>query len=445
MVWPKWNRAENKKLIRRISSTESRYIIHSESSFKLITAATIILMVTLSACTQTATSSILTPTLAPTLLAAPQLGPTSTSGPPTLTRVPSDPTATIRPLDPVTSQDWIRGPLDAEFSFLVYCDFQSPPCEDYTQAINSLRELRPDQIQVIYRLFPMVVLNDKAGLAAQLALAADDQDAFWPMHDLLYEEQRLWTDLSPEEFLAWAEDAAVKLGLDASQITEDLRNSEYAEDADEAFRRGVHSGLPGTPFVLLNGEWFRAAPTLINLEAAIRLELLGKMQYEHAPPLEIDQSAVYLARIQLETGEIVIQLFPQSAPATVANFIFLAKQGWFDGTIFHRVVPGSFVEGGDPSATGFGGPGYFLRDEIDTAQNFDQPGRVAMANSGPDTNGSRFAITLGSMPDWDGARPIFGQVIEGLSLLSSLGAREPLEDLLTEPALKIIAVVIEEQ
>lgn len=364
--------------------------------------------------------------------------------PPTPTENPATPTATLLPLMPVTQSDWIRGPLEADQSFLVYCDFQSPPCAALTESLNTLRELRPG-IQVIYRQFPLLVLNDKAGLAAQLALAADAQGEFWSMHDLLYERQQNWTNMSADEFIDWAVQAADELGLAEQQIDAALRGGTYAENAEQAFQAGISSGLPGTPFLLLNGEWFRASPTIANLEAAIRLEELGKIQFTQAPPFEIDTDTLYLAHIQLQDGEVTLRLLPESAPVSVANFIFLANQGWYDGTIFHRVVPGSYVVGGDPTATGFGGPGYFTRDEIDPGLSFDRPGRVAMMSSGPDTNGSQFAITLESMPEWDGSRSIFGQVIDGLSLLSTLDERDPLVDLLADPPNKIINVEIEVQ
>jgi cyclophilin family peptidyl-prolyl cis-trans isomerase len=265
------------------------------------------------------------------------------------------------------------------------------------------------------------------------------------MHDLLYQTQQEWAELSTEQFVVWAQDAAQTLGIDAIQIASHLQDGTYSEVVQDSFVQGVNSGLPGTPFLLLNGEWFRASPTINNLEAAIRLEALAARQSPQPPDLEIDTDVVYFARFKLTNGDLVVQLFPESAPAAVSSFIFLARQGWFDDTRFHRVFPGSFVEAGDPTATGFGGAGYFLPDEIDASLDFDRPGRLAMVNSGPDTNSSVFAITLKRMPAWEGARTIFGQVVEGLPLLTALEARDPLEDLLVEPDIRIIEVEIEEQ
>ena len=424
---------------------ESRLQIHSVTKVSRLLALIAICIGTSTACLPSGGQQPSEDTASPTAFTAPQLGPTSTPKPVSASPIAAQPTPTIQPLDPVNEADWIRGPTDAPYSFLVYCDFQSPPCAEFARNFDALRELRPGEIELIYRQFPLLVLNDKAGLAAELALAADEQDAFWPMHDLLYRTQQNWTDLTTEEFILWAQDAAQALDIDANQIAADLRNETYSEAVQNAFVQGVNSGLPGTPFLLLNGEWFRASPTVNNLEAAIRLEALAARQYPQPPDLEIDTDLVYIARFHLTNGDLVMQLFPESAPASVSSFIFLARQGWYDDTLFHRVFPGSFVEAGDPTATGFGGAGYFLPDEIDPSLSFDRPGRLAMVNSGPDTNSSIFAITLKRMPSWQGARTIFGQVVEGLPLLTDLEAREPLDDLLVEPDLRILEVEIEEQ
>jgi cyclophilin family peptidyl-prolyl cis-trans isomerase/protein-disulfide isomerase len=445
MVWTKWKVTIPTRPCLPICTVESRLIIRNQIKLRLCAALAVALPTALSACTPADHQIMPTSFASPTSVEAAQLGPTSTSKAPTVTAIPAQPTPTIRPLDPVTNDDWIRGPLGAQFSFLVYCDFQSPPCAEFNNNFQSLRELRPGETQLIYRQFPLLVLNDKAGLAAELALAADAQGAFWPMHDLLYEQQRIWTSFTAEEFIIWAQDAADSLGISGDLIAADLREGKYSQAVEDAFVQGVNSGLPGTPFILMNGEWFRASPTPANLEAAIRLELLTSMQYKEPPELQLKSDSLYIARIKLTTGDLVIQLLPESAPAMVANFIFLAREGWFNDTIFHRVVPGSYVEGGDPSGTGFGGPGYFLIDEIDPTLSFDRAGRLVMANSGPDTNGSRFAITLRDMPEWEGTKTIFGQVLEGLLLLADLEAREPLDDLLEKPEVSILDVTIEEQ
>ncbi|KPK89924.1 MAG: hypothetical protein AMJ88_16890 [Anaerolineae bacterium SM23_ 63] len=159
--------------------------------------------------------------------------------------------------------------------------------------------------------------------------------------------------------------------------------------------------------------------------------------------MTFEEKTKYFARIELDIGEIILQLYPDQAPLAVNSFIFLAKEGWFDGNLFHRVVPEGFVESGDPTGTGFGEPGYHFADEITEALSFDEPGMVALSSSGPDTNGSQFFITLAPLPELNNSRTIFGRVIEGLDLLKSLRARQPLEDLLIPPEVVILSVTIE--
>ncbi|MEJ2607986.1 MAG: peptidylprolyl isomerase, partial [Anaerolineales bacterium] len=114
--------------------------------------------------------------------------------------------------------------------------------------------------------------------------------------------------------------------------------------------------------------------------------------------MSIDTSAIYIATLKTEKGDIRIELFADEAPMTVNNFIFLAEQGYYDDTTFHRVIPDFMAQGGDPEGTGMGGPGYSFPDEISFNLRFDDEGYLAMANSGPDTNGSQFFITFGPTP-----------------------------------------------
>lgn len=148
--------------------------------------------------------------------------------------------------------------------------------------------------------------------------------------------------------------------------------------------------------------------------------------YYDAPPENILEPGVdYQAIISTEKGEMRLDLYEDEAPLTVNNFIFLANQGFYDGTTFHRVLQDFMAQGGDPSGTGAGGPGYEFADETDNGLVFDRRGLLAMANGGPDTNGSQFFITFG-VTDWlDGNHTIFGELTEGDDVLSSLALRDP--------------------
>ena len=126
------------------------------------------------------------------------------------------------------------------------------------------------------------------------------------------------------------------------------------------------------------------------------------------------------ATIETSQGAIVIELYVDQAPKTVANFIKLAKQGFYDGIIFHRVIPGFMIQTGDPTGTGRGGPGYTFEDEFSAQLRHDEPGVVSMANAGPNTNGSQFFITLAVTPWLDGRHSIFGKVIQGQDVVAAI-------------------------
>jgi cyclophilin family peptidyl-prolyl cis-trans isomerase len=136
-------------------------------------------------------------------------------------------------------------------------------------------------------------------------------------------------------------------------------------------------------------------------------------------------SKQYFATVRMvKGGEFAIQLFPDKAPVTVNSFVFLAGQGFYNGTTFHRVLDGFMAQGGDPTGTGSGGPGYQFANENNDL-HFDKAGVVAMANAGPDTNGSQFFITFGPQPQLDGGYTIFGQVISGMDVVNGLRRRNP--------------------
>jgi len=149
------------------------------------------------------------------------------------------------------------------------------------------------------------------------------------------------------------------------------------------------------------------------------------LQWSSPPTMEIDPSKSYEAIFVTEIGEFRVRLYSHQAPVTVNNFVFLANQGYYDNTTFHRVLPGFMAQGGDPTGTGGGGPGYLFEDEFDPDLQFDQGGLLAMANRGPNTNGGQFFITYAPTPHLNGLHTIFGEVVEGAEVLSSLRPRDP--------------------
>ncbi len=140
--------------------------------------------------------------------------------------------------------------------------------------------------------------------------------------------------------------------------------------------------------------------------------------YSAPPPMVIDTSKQYTATIETEKGNLVLELFASDVSVTVNNFVFLAREGFYDGTTFHRVIPDFMAQGGDPTGTGRGGPGYSFPDEF--TQHAHVAGTLSMANAGPDTNGSQFFITYTPQHGLDGKHSVFGQLIQGMDVLEKI-------------------------
>ena len=167
-------------------------------------------------------------------------------------------------------------------------------------------------------------------------------------------------------------------------------------------------------------------------------------QYATPPAMAVDAAKSYTAVLETDKGTIRIKLLPDIAPQTVNSFVFLAREGYFDGVTFHRVLPGFVAQGGDPTGTGRGGPGYNLPDEFS-----DRPidkGIVAMANTGqPNSGGSQFFITYTRQERLDGKYTVFGEVIEGMDVAEKLTPRDPDQNPNAPPGDRMIKVTIEEE
>jgi cyclophilin family peptidyl-prolyl cis-trans isomerase len=159
--------------------------------------------------------------------------------------------------------------------------------------------------------------------------------------------------------------------------------------------------------------------------------------------MEIDLKKSYSAILNTDKGEITLKFFSDKTPITVNNFVFLSRQGFYDGTIFHRVISDFMAQAGDPTGTGMGGPGYRFEDEFNASLRHDKPGILSMANAGPNTNGSQFFITHLATPWLNNKHSVFGQVAEGMQVLLSIPSRDPSKR--NSPAVKIISVTILEQ
>ena len=171
--------------------------------------------------------------------------------------------------------------------------------------------------------------------------------------------------------------------------------------------------------------------------------MASEKQWKSPPAMSIDKTQKYQATMKTEKGDIVLELFADKTPVTVNNFVFLSKEGFYDGVIFHRVIANFMAQGGDPTGTGRGGPGYTFKDEFDPSLRHDKPGILSMANAGPGTNGSQFFLTHVPTPWLDGKHSVFGQVIGGMDVLMSIPPRDPARP--EYPGVKIISVTIAEK
>lgn len=169
---------------------------------------------------------------------------------------------------------------------------------------------------------------------------------------------------------------------------------------------------------------------------------MTKKKWTKAPEFALDLKKAYRATFRTSKGDIEVELFADKVPTTVNNFVFLAREGFYDDTIFHRVINDFMAQGGDPTGTGRGGPGYSFRDEFDKSLRHNKPGILSMANAGPNTNGSQFFLTTVPTPWLDDHHTVFGEVVNGMDVLLSIPARDPMR--VDSPSVKLNTVVISE-
>lgn len=170
---------------------------------------------------------------------------------------------------------------------------------------------------------------------------------------------------------------------------------------------------------------------------------MAEKKWSSPPELTIDTKKTYHAVLDTDVGEMKIKLFAEKVPVTVNNFIFLANERFYDGTIFHRVIDDFMVQGGDPTGTGRGGPGYQFRDEFHPELKHKKRGILSMANAGPNTNGSQFFITHIETPWLDNRHAVFGELVEGEDTLMAIPARDPSKT--NSPAVTLKSVKIIEE
>lgn len=355
--------------------------------------------------------------------------------------------------DIVRATDNVKGSDDHVVLIVEYGDFQCPACAQFAPIMSQVAQDNPDSAKVIFRHFPLRDIHPNAQKAAEASEAAAAQDAFWAYHDALYEQQREWAQLDVQAARDFFVKLAGELGLDTDRFGSELDSDFHAPTVNANYDEAIALQLPGTPSILLDGQPIAGQNLPIQVEPwnsyirdQAQIAAMLELQYDSAPEMTIDEEKQYFATVTLENGdEFTMELFPQSAPQTVNSFVFLAQEGFFDGVTFHRVLPNFVAQTGDPSGTGRGGPGYVIPNEIDPDLSHSQPGMVAMANSGPDTNGSQWYITLADTSNLDGSYTIFGSVTDGMDVVQAITPRDPSVDPNAPAGDAIVSIEISEQ
>ena len=348
-------------------------------------------------------------------------------------------------LPPVSDSDWQTGSDTPVVTLIVYSDFQCPYCSLLDPQVNTLLAAYPEDVKVVFRSFPLMQIHPNAAMASQAAEAAGLQGKFFEMGNFLFSNQSTWSELAGDAFVQWLkENAATAIQLDAAKFATDLTSEAVANKVQQDYQNAVTLGLSGTPSIFINGTKYEQNWSAEILEMIVDLVKFKDKQYTECPPMVVDASKEYFATVKTSKGDFVLQLFPDKAPLAVNSFVFLAQEGWFDDTPFHRVLADFVAQGGDPTGSGAGGPGYAFSNEPNDLM-FDKEGVVGMANSGTDTNGSQFFITYSAQPDLDGGYTVFGQVVSGMDIVKLLTPRDPSS---TEPLPEpdtILSVTIEEK
>ena len=297
-------------------------------------------------------------------------------------------------LGEVTENDWVLGPEDAVMTLIEYADFQCPYCSRAGLTALAFQAAHPDEVRYVYRHFPLS-FHEKAPMSAYAADAAGKQGFFFEAERWLYETQSEWTYLETlDEFDAWLrENIQTALPeLDLEQWTADYESEEVRAVVDASFDKVNATGLiSGTPTFFAN--FYQTSYDLAVLEQYIDLFKMQKSYRTVCPVMALEEGKEYRAVLHTTAGDVVIDLFEEEAPNLVSSFMALAADGFYNGNTFHNVVEGFIAQTGDPSATGVGLAGYYLEDENLNNGGFNEPGAVAMANTGEDKNSSQFFLT----------------------------------------------------
>jgi cyclophilin family peptidyl-prolyl cis-trans isomerase/protein-disulfide isomerase len=345
----------------------------------------------------------------------------------------------------VSKEDWTKGPEDAIITVMEYTDFQCPYCAMAQVELEKLLEMYPDDVRLVYRALPLVGIHPNATLAAQAAEAAGAQGKFWEMYEALFTKQADWSGLTSEEFLAWLSAEATALGLDEAQFSQDTSSEDIQKKIQAEIDYANSIGLGSTPTVLVNGRpisnWYAS-----GVKPIIEVVKIEDSLMKECPPWVIDVEKTYTATITTKNGDMTIDLYPKAAPLAVNSFVYLAREGFYDGVTFHRVYHDFMAQTGDPTGTGWSGAGYQYREEIVDELTFDDPYMLGVARSQAEaTSGSQFFITYVPYPTLNGLYTIFGKLVDGVDVFEMITERDADQNPDAPLGDKILSITITEE
>ncbi len=392
-------------------------------------------------CSPASTTGIQIPPAAPALASIPAATSTPASMACTILHFPATPAALGATFG---DRGHVAGPDDAPVTIVVFSDYQCPACAFLAASLKKIRQTHPDDVRFVFVNTPLSS-HDKDALATQAVEAADLQGKFWEMHDLLFDKQAEWAGLAPAAFGTWTIQQAANLGMDPAKFQADFNGKAVADRLQQALQSTASQPIT-PPILFVNGTSpYTGLSDFASLDTVVRMEALTARQFSACPAWVIDPLKQYIAILHTARGDVVLQLFPDKAPLAVNAFVTLARSGWYNGITFYKMLPDFLVMTGDPSETGMGNAGYLFQTEIPASLRFDQPGMVAMDNSGPNTNSSRFLITLAPATQLYGQYTIFGKVLSGMEVLSAITPRNPQPGMYLPPGDGLINVTIEEK
>ena len=325
---------------------------------------------------------------------------------------------------PVSEEDWTKGPEDAIITIIEYTEFQCPYCAMAYLEFEKLLEMYPEDVRLVYRPYPLISIHPNSQVAAQAAEAAGLQGKFWEMYSNLFDKQSEWNSLASEDFLAWLAAEASALGLDEAQFSQDTVSDVLKEKIQSAMDYAASIGLNSVPTVLINGRpisnWQAS-----GIKPIIEVVKIEDNLMKECPPWVIDVEKTYTATIKTEKGDMTLELYPKEAPLPVNSFVYLAREGFYDGVTFHRVYHTFMAQTGDPTGTGWSGAGYQYREETVDTLTFDEAYMVGVARGQEsNTSGSQFFITYVPSPTLNGLYTIFGKLVDGVDVFEMITERD---------------------